>query len=415
MNEAPVGSAAESLSNRGFLLALLQAALALILSALLLITIYIGFSPLLAEQRAEATREDARPWTFRGTELVARMGRGQPTEDGSLRVIELERGIDHRAIFTRRARFNAEDYPFLEYTIANRHAGENIYFIWRTAAAPEEVHFIPLYWAGDGPTIAMPAKHANWHGDIVEVGLDIYGDRRKPSAVIERVTLLSSSPELLARSIWADWTALRTWMQSSAHLLKGHVPRATLAPTPAIAAWAGLSILLLLGLRLLTGRVSPIGYALVVLLPWVTLDMLWQHNLSRQLKETRELFAGKSQHEKHLADREYELYSYAQHLKDNVLPEPGVKIHLIHDSEVRNYRRLKMQHYLLPHNVFNFYRLPRANTLQPGDLILALDQPPGLHYSTDTSQFQWNGQSVRATLLDDTAPGIIYRYEGPGS
>ena len=139
MNEAPVGSAAESLSNRGFLLALLQAALALILSALLLITLYIGFSPLLAEQRAQATREDARPWTFRGTELVARMGRGQPTEDGSLRVIELERGIDHRAIFTRRARFNAEDYPFLEYTIANRHAGENIYFIWRTAAAPEEV------------------------------------------------------------------------------------------------------------------------------------------------------------------------------------------------------------------------------------------------------------------------------------
>ena len=402
----------EPLNNRGFVLALLQAVLALVLGAALTITAYLVFSPILAEQRAEATREDARPWTFQGADLLARMGRGRETDTGGLQITELERGIDSRAIFSRRTRLNAEDYPFLEYTITGRHAGEHVYFIWRTAASPEEVHNLPLYWAGEGPAVAMPGKHPEWRGDIVEVGLDVYGDRRQSRATIESLALEPSSGLLMLRSIWADWTALRTWTQKSAHHLRGHLPRATMAPTVAVAIWAGAALLLLTGLRLLTPRVAPIGFVLTGLIAWVSLDLLWHHNLSRQLDETRTLFSRKTQHEKHLADREHVLYSYAQHLKKDVLPEPGVKIHLVHDSDLRGYRRLKMQYYLLPHNVFNFDRVPRAGALQPGDLILVLDTVPGLSYSAESGRLHWQSQSVPVTLLDDQAPGAVYRYGG---
>jgi hypothetical protein len=120
------------------------------------------------------------------------------------------------------------------------------------------------------------------------------------------------------------------------------------------------------------------------------LDLLWQKNLSTQLDETRYLFAGKTQHEKHLADREQALYRYARHLKDHVLPSPGVKIFLLHDSALRGYRRLKAQHYLLPHNVFNFGKLPRENSLQKGDYLLVLDKVGELVYAAESGQLQWH-------------------------
>jgi hypothetical protein len=140
------------------------------------------------------------------------------------------------------------------------------------------------------------------------------------------------------------------------------------------------------------------------------LDLLWQKNLSTQLDETRYLFAGKTQHEKHLADREQALYQYARQLKDHVLPSPGVKIFLLHDSALRDYRRLKAQHYLLPHNVFNFGKLPRENSLQKGDYLLVLDNVGGTGLCSRkwaASMAQQASFSQRRKTLRNNLKGII--------
>ena len=140
--------------------------------------------------------------------------------------------------------------------------------------------------------------------------------------------------------------------------------------------------------------------------------LLWQRNLSTQLDETRTLYAGKTQNEKHLAGREAALYKYAQHLKNEVLPEPGVRIFLLHDSVLRSYRRLKAQYYLLPHNLFNFDKFPRKSALQPGDYLLVLDEIEGLDFNAESSNLEWRGQHIPVERVDSISPGTLYLYRG---
>jgi hypothetical protein len=396
----------EFFANLGYAL------LALAFSAVILVTAYGYFSADLDKPGAEATSQDIRPRTITGSDLIARMGHAEETRSEGLRITELEQGIDNRAIFTRKTSFRAEDYPFLEYNITNRHPGERFYFIWRAKVHPEQVHNSALHSAGDGATMALLAKSPECTGKIVEVGLDIYDDLRNQPPTVHALTLLPPSGVSLLRAIWVEWTAFRQWTQGSPNYLRGSTPGPILSPTLAIATWTGLAAFLL-GLLNLAGRArSPLPYAMVILIPWISLDLLWQKNLSTQLDETRYLFAGKTQHEKHLADREQALYRYARHLKDHVLPSPGVKIFLLHDSALRGYRRLKAQHYLLPHNVFNFGKLPRENSLQKGDYLLVLDKVGELVYAAESGQLQWHNKAINVELVDQQEMGSLYLYKG---
>lgn len=67
------------IGNQEFLRSLAVALLALGISALLLVGSYVTLSPRLAQLEAGATPQDTRPWTFRGADLVARMGQGEET------------------------------------------------------------------------------------------------------------------------------------------------------------------------------------------------------------------------------------------------------------------------------------------------------------------------------------------------
>jgi hypothetical protein len=175
-----------------------------------------------------------------------------------------------------------------------------------------------------------------------------------------------------------------------------------------MASWAALALALtgLFRLFLPFSLVHTAGA--IVLLVWLSLDLLWQRNLAWQLAETKYLFAGKTQHQKHLADREAELYQYAQHLKDNILPDPGVKIYLLHDSEGLNYRRLKAQYYLLPHNIFNYDTLPRLSKIRGGDYLLVLDAIEALSYLPENGQLQWGQRKLDVALVDQNEIGQLY-------
>jgi hypothetical protein len=149
----PIGDT-EFFANLGYAL------LALAVSAATLVTAYVYFSADLDNPGAVAMSQDIRPRTITGSDLIARMGHGEETRSEGLRVTELEQGIDNRSIFTRRTSFRAEDYPFLEYNITNRHPGERFYFIWRAKVHPEQVHNSALHSAGDGATGSSVAKES---------------------------------------------------------------------------------------------------------------------------------------------------------------------------------------------------------------------------------------------------------------
>lgn len=409
----PATSPEGSLSLRDLGLGLVYALIALLISGSVLATGFLLFSSDLSTQRAAANRDDIRPWPFSGGSLIARRGSGEDTESGALRITELhEEPQDTRGIFTRPAGFKAENFPYLEYSVSGQNPETFVYFIWRSATNPEETSYIPLPRVSDEPQIQILDGHPEWQGSITEIGIDVYGELRDSTPVVDHLTLLTTSPWYLLRAIWGEWAGLEIWTQRSAHHLMGGPDDPILARPLAMACWAA-GALVLLGLARWTLRVDTgMAALLAILLPWLVTDMLWQRNLSAQLEATRELYSGKTPHEKKLVSRDGALYEYALRLKREVLPAPGAKIYLLHDSPRRFYTRLKMQYYLLPHNIYNFGKYPMPEHLRDGDYLLELEEIPGLEYDEATGTLRWRDQSLPITRVDTDAKGSLYLFEG---
>lgn len=384
--------------------------LALVLSAITLVAAYLVFSPALAVNSEVAGNNAAGPRLIRGDDLQVRLGTGKATDDGAMLLTGMHKAEDERAILTHRTSFAASDYAFIEYTLSGRNPQEPVYLLWRTAENPEQVSRLPLPWRGNDTGMTFLGLLPEWSGEITEIGLDIYGDLRGQPLAISSLTLLPRTRAALLHSIWFEWTAFRGWTQKSANFLRGSPEHGVLAPTLAMAVWSGLALFILAGIsRRFRRSHDVVAYASAVLIPWIVLDLLWQADLSRQLDETRYLFAGKTQHEKHLADLDPELYEYAEYLKNEVLPEPGPRIFLLHDSDQMTYTRLKAQFYLLPHNIFNYDRFPRKKATRAGDYILVLGSVNGLEFSPAASTLAWRDKSLPVTLVDSRPDGNLYK------
>ena len=403
------------ISNREFFLALGKSLLALALSAIILVAGYLVFFPGLAGKSEVAGNNAAGPRLIRGDDLQVRLGTGKATDDGAMLLTGMHKAEDERAILTRRTSFAASDYSFIEYTLRGRNPKEAVYLLWRTAENPEKVSNVPLPWRGNDTGMAFLGLLPEWSGQITEIGLDIYGDLRGQPLAISNLTLLPRARTALLQTIWFEWTAFRGWTQKSANFLRGSPEHGVLAPTLAMAVWSGLALFILAGIsRRFRRSHDVVAYASAVLIPWIVLDLLWQADLSRQLDETRYLFAGKTQHEKHLADLDPELYEYAEYLKNEVLPEPGPRIFLLHDSDQMTYTRLKAQFYLLPHNIFNYDRFPRKKATRAGDYILVLGSVNGLEFSPAASTLAWRDKSLPVTLVDSRPDGNLYKVTKRG-
>ena len=399
--------------NREFGLAIGWSGLSLLLSGLILMAGYLVFSSSMAGLRS-AQAPQLAPQSVSGAALVMRVGGGHRTPGLALAVTELRHGVDDgRAIATVLRRFNAADFPVMEYKLAGRRLETYVYFIWRTADDPETVFntLLPLN-AGRGGTLVL-GEHESWTGEITEIGFDIYGKLPEP-LLIESLTFLPlpQTWQAALADVWREWLMFEGWSQRSVNFLMATRHPNDLSPVIAIAAWSGLAFLLLALARLMARPPRPLSFLLAVVLPWLTLDLLWQSSLVYRLGETRYLFAGKTQLEKHLADNDSDLYRYAAHLKADVLPAPGTRIFLLENTAHMDYKRLRVQHYLLPHNLYNYDRYPRPEQTAPGDYILILGEVPGLAYKQGA--LRWAEKSLPAELIDVHSMGSVYRILGGG-
>jgi hypothetical protein len=368
---------------------------------------YILSTQELSHWRGTPTSQQSAPMMIPGNSLTMRMGVGINLRNETLRITGLS--DEGRALATRGVNIDASDYRFLSYDLGAHHPGETVYFVWRSADRPAELSSKILH-VGPGQKVTIDlTKHDLWKGEITEVGLDIYGSLRGSPLSVSLLTLHPESPTALLSAILSEWTVFRSWTQKSAHLQRGTPDWAILPPTLAAAAWAGLTLLLLaLAYRQRLLR-HPAALTGAILLPWVSLDLLWQANLVRQVEESRYLFGGKSHHDKHLADWNSNLYLYAAHLKNKLPAQPGARIFLLHDSEHRTYTRLRAQYYLLPHNIYNYDRYPDKKSIRSGDYILALGSIPGLTYSRQEQLLSWQDRSRHVQLIDEHVEGTLYQ------
>jgi hypothetical protein len=388
---------------------------ALIFSGMLVTSAYLFLAPRLGHNSfASSDNDSTKEIIIRGAQLDLILGTGISSARDSFVIQGLAHlpESDARAILSRRIHLSADKYPFLQYKITGLSPGQHVYLLWRTRDDPEQVYHAPLGVGSERSSWINLSGMEEWQGTITEIALDVYGELRGQNLEVHALELKPYSALALASVIYSEWVTPVYWTQKSVNFLRvSEGLQVTVSPTLALAAWSGLTILLILLFGRPTRYDRRSAIFLAVFVPWISLDLIWQNTLSKNLEETQYLFSGKNQHQKHLADSNSELFEYIDYLKRMVLPEPGVRIFLLHDSPAETYTRLKAQYYLLPHNVFNFDRFPERKSIKDGDYILVLGEVSGLAFSAERSALEWRGKSLAVKLIDNKSQGNLYRVE----
>lgn len=372
---------------------------ALLLLALLL-TVGSGWTRLAPEQ----TRE------IPGRTLQAIVGSGL-VRDGGLSITGYQQQAgEYHAIAVWRGGLQAQDFSLLEYKVSAQPPDVQLNLTWRRAEDPSTVVSMPLNSNGPGSSAIVLSEQPGWRGTITELGVYVVAERADQSLIIEGFVLDSGSALGYLATRWSGWTEFRGWTQRSINLLRGTATDKGLSPVPVAAAWAALACLLLFCFGLLRGRHLPGTFLVVLLVPWIALDLLWQVQLEAQLVQSRAQFGGKTAHQKHLADEDASIYRYITRLKNDVLPAQPVRLVIAHDSRRHNHDRLKAQYYLLPHNVFNFGSGSPHHGYGKSDYILVLGKSGSPVYHRDRGRLIWpRGMDIGVELVDSDPMGKLYR------
>ena len=385
---------------------LLRSSLALAISAFILLAIFAIY----------AQREDRdagalpNPLILPGKSLQPMVGTAKVAGDALEFTGYEPRNGELVAIAVYRDRIQAEEYPLLRYQIDTDFPGPALKLIWRTEAEPEALKSADLQGTDGESSWLELSRYPDWAGPLVEIGVYAYTSDEEDVLSIAHLTLEPADWRGNLASYWADLTGYRGWTSRTINQMYGAVDTDVLSPVLVAAAWSALAVILLLVSGFFT-RIQAGALAAAVVLPWIALDLLWQKELMTQLIQTRDQFAGKTVEEKHLADVDRHIYRYIMRLKQDVLPQRNSRILILHDSHSHNFARLKAQYYLLPHNVYNYGRVPPDYGLETVDYVLVLGEVPRVQYYAGTQSLLWkNGKrSLPAELLDDDFMGRLYR------
>lgn len=321
------------------------------------------------------------------------------------------------AAITRDLELEAARYGLVTARVVGAFEAESLRLIWRTADQEQDTgfftHSLPLESGRSGPEVMAGVE--GWRGTVVALGILMSGRpnaRLRPPATLSGIELRPQTGAERLQTFWRQWTAFEGWGGYSINFIRGGQRNPAVAMVPAVAAVAGLAVLLYVAWAAVSRRRWDGRVVLgAFLLGWLALDARWQWDLARQHQQTYAQFAGKTWQEKRLAARDGPLFRFAQRAK-SVLPEPPQRIFLhIADPDGRNeYLRLRTRYHLLPHNVlahggylYNPYRY------QPGDYIAVVGRIPGVVFDVANQRLQWKGfQMPVKRVLRDRA-GVVYR------
>lgn len=386
--------------------ALLLAAAALTASALCLLLVFF----LVARGNVAPAPADPSPRVIAPDTMRVIVGKGEFDGEG-LRITGYQRqqGLYH-AVAVWQGDLPARALRVLRYKLDWDEPMNSVKFTWRRADDPGTVHSTPLYRHGDGWGTIDLDDIGPWRGQVVEVGVYAVADSAARSP---RILGLSLEPDRWSAEIehgLTTWTAFRGWNIRSINFLLATPREGEPSPLPVVAGWAALACLLLAIAGATVVAVPRLSYALVLLAAWVLVDLLWQWQLNLQLSEARDRFAGKTMHERHLADEDAHIYRYVHRLRDQFLPDEPARIVIAHPASGHDYDRLKTQYYLLPHNVYNFGRGPFKRGFLEGDYVLVLGQTSNPRFDARSGELVWRrGLRLPAERLDTHPRGSLYR------
>ncbi|MCB1729143.1 MAG: hypothetical protein KDI21_01570 [Halieaceae bacterium] len=389
------------------------ALVASVASAVLLGLVFLGYWSL-------AGPAESRDLYVPGREFRAAVG--QARAEGEQLVVSGFEGVSPRrqAVLSLRRQLDSEAYRFLTIDMSQLPSGMAATVFWRKSgqAQGDALYSQPVPANVAGATTLDMTRNPAWMGPLAEIGLLLAGDPESRELHFSGISLAGGGVGPALGSLLTQWTGFRRFDQTTINRVSATFTAGALSPIPVAAVWAGLALLLVLVAGWL-GKAAPrITYLLVVLIVWVTLDLLWQRQLTAQLQLSQQLFQGRSVAERHGRDFDSALYDYAQQLKSSGLPATPARLFMLHNSRGHNFQRLKLQYYLLPHNIYNLGTLPPEGAVREGDYILALVPVPGLEFHGGRSLLRWRGGGrVPATLEHSHPMGKLFRIaaDPPGS
>ena len=171
----------------------------------------------------------------------------------------------------------------------------------------------------------------NWFGRITGLALSLKLPSTGPVR-IQGVTAQTLSAGAVLGEQAREWLSLELWSASSINTVVGGANLPEL-PLPALlglaAALATATTLLLARWRpAWLGARLPAALAIMFVAAWFALDARWQWNLAQQVRATRDQYAGKSWHEKHIASDDGPLFRVHREGASDTPPTSRARLHL---------------------------------------------------------------------------------------
>ncbi len=330
----------------------------------------------------------------------------------------LPAGIDRRqTLLVAGAEFEAERFGQMALDLRSLPAGASVYLLWREAGTPQTVAAAELRGASRGESWHTLAGRAGWSGTVSGIALVSVSGRQRATMSLSGVSFHAASRRALVDRSLSQWTRFDPWTMASINSYAGARGDVIVHPAAAFAAWSAISlvIFLLAAWRMRFERSALAGAVLIlVFVPWLGLDRLWQAQLEQQLEATQARYGGLSQAQKHQREIDAEIQRYAAHLARILPPEPGHRIFLLHDSRGHNFWRLRLQFHLLPRNIYNFGSelLPE---MRSGDHVVVLGEISDIRFDAERGVLSDGEIDRRAQLVDRHSDGRVYRLVGDGS
>jgi hypothetical protein len=382
--------------------------LSLLLGALALIAgLTLFFTP------PEVPGQQISPIIWNASNAPAELG-AATFNDGKL-LIELNRvGVGSTSLSI--GGIEAAAYPFLHLALDKPSNNLRVLISWKTSEKEHNSHTYRLENKSTNSLWLATSEFPGWTGHIKTLRLVFFG-RSGETVRVRDFSIFPTSPSRQLQAIVSDLTSYVPWKRAAMNSHTGVTKVSSFYPAPLMAAYLILSLLsygLLLLLFRATLKFNWSVVALLFLTCWISLDLVWQNQLLRQLADTYREFSGKSSQEKLAVGPDAQLYNFAAQVKP-LLETKDARIFV--DSGDK-YRGQRGAYFLYPFNVywrepfFTFpHTLPHRDLMHSGDYIVLI-KPTELGFNLESNElFLPHRMPMSAELIFSDHTGTVVRLK----
>jgi hypothetical protein len=310
-------------------------------------------------------------------------------------------------------RSRAVDYRFLHLELPRAPVGNSLHVLWARSQGHAQVFVYDIPGTVGTSIWLDTAEMPGWTGDIGELGVMALG-RPGSKIALTKIELLPAALVYQLKTIYSNWTTFSAWRPSSVNAYLGvRGSASSLFPVPVIAALMILSLLfyaVLLFLFRASLRFNWHVVAIIILICWLSLDLLWQGRLLRQVVETRAEFSNKTTQEQLAVGPDAELVEFITEVKQRLVSADA----RIFVSSASDYLGMRGAYYLYPNNVYWKRKkkgLPRREYLHSGDYIV-LVEPTAIRFDPSTAMLKTpKNKFVRVERILSLGAGSLFEVK----